>query len=121
MNAPDVKLGCVSNVFVRMMHFKEVGDIERGHTHDFDHVTLVGNGAIELTVDPDTDKAITAVFTAPQLVFIAKDKIHQLKALESNTVVCCIHGLREANKSGDILDPSMVPEEVHKSILAGLV
>ena len=121
MNAPDVKLGCVSNVFVRMMHFKEVGDIERGHTHDFDHVTLVGNGAIELTVNPDTDQAITVKFTAPQLVFIAKDKIHQLKALEPNTVVCCIHGLREDNESGDILDPSMVPEEVHKAVLAGLV
>jgi quercetin dioxygenase-like cupin family protein len=119
MNAPDVKLGCVANVFVRMMHFKEVGDIERGHTHDFDHVTLVANGTIELTVNPDTDQAITVSFTAPQLIFIAKDKVHQLKALQPNTVACCIHGLRDEND--DILDPSMVPEEVHKGVLAGLV
>ena len=121
MNAPDVKLGCVSNVFVRMMHFKEVGDIERGHTHDFDHVTLVGSGAIELTINPDTPEAFTTNFTAPQLIFIAKDKIHQLKSTQPNTGVCCIHGLREGNETGDLLDPSMVPEEVHKGVLAGLV
>jgi hypothetical protein len=38
--------------------------------------------------------------------------MHELVALEPNTVAYCIHALRLGNEVDDILDPSMVPEGV---------
>ena len=41
MSNPIVKLGSVANIYSRMMHFEKAGDIEQGHIHDFDHLTLL--------------------------------------------------------------------------------
>jgi hypothetical protein len=46
------------------------------------------------------------------MIYINKDSIHELEALEDNTVAYCIHALRDTDKSGDILDPSMIPKGV---------
>lgn len=101
MNGPLVKLSCVGNVFTRMMHFQKAGDIEEGHAHPFDHATLLSAGAIRLTVE-----GCTRDFQAPDLIFIEKNREHQLVALQDNTVVACIHALRD--EAGDILPESGV-------------
>jgi quercetin dioxygenase-like cupin family protein len=96
MIRPDVQLACVGNVFTRMMVFANAGDIEQGHAHPFDHATLLASGAIRLTVE-----GCARDFKAPILIYIPKDKKHELKALEANTVVACIHALRD--EAGTIL------------------
>jgi hypothetical protein len=103
---PKVELGCVANLFSRMMHFRHAGDIEHGHTHAFDHLTLLAAGALKVTVD-----GISTEFKAPHMIYIRKDKNHELVALADNTVAYCIHALR-TSAEGDILDPSMVPDGV---------
>lgn len=102
-DSPEVKLGCVANLFSRMMHFKKAGDTELGHTHQFDHLTLLASGSLKVTVDGNE-----STFNAPHMIYIHKDKIHELVALEDNTVAYCIHALRDKTTS-DIIDPSMVP------------
>lgn len=104
MSAPEIKLGLVANIFTRMMHFANVGDIEQGHTHDHDHVTLLSSGSLEVTVDN-----IATEFNAPQLIFISQGKKHQLKALSANTVAVCVHALRDDD--GMVLSPDMVPQQ----------
>lgn len=99
MSGPLVKLSCVGNVFTRMMHFEKAGDIEEGHAHPFDHATLLSAGSIRLTLE-----GCAKDFHAPDLIFIQKDKQHQLVALEDNTVVACIHALRD--EAGEILPES---------------
>lgn len=106
MSTPNIKLGCVANLFSRQMHFEKAGDIEHGHTHQFDHLTLLASGALKVVVD-----GIESVFYAPHMIYINKDKNHELTALEDNTVAFCIHALRDV-KTEDILDPSMVPNGV---------
>jgi quercetin dioxygenase-like cupin family protein len=106
MNQPTVHLGCVANLFSRMMHFAKAGDIEMGHTHQFDHLTLLAKGKLQVTVD-----GIASEFTAPHMIYIHKDKVHELKALTDETVAYCIHALRD-KETGDILDPSMIPAGV---------
>ena len=106
MNQPTVHLGCVANLFSRMMHFAKAGDIEMGHTHQFDHLTLLAMGKLQVTVD-----GVASEFTAPHMIYIHKDKVHELKALTDETVAYCIHALRD-NQTGDILDPSMIPAGV---------
>lgn len=107
MGNPEVQLACVANLFSRMMHFKKAGDMELGHTHQFDHLTLLASGSLQVTVDGKTSK-----FVAPHMIYIHKDKHHELVALEDNTLAYCIHALRDKNTT-EILDPSMIPAGVN--------
>jgi len=100
-----VAIALVSNLYVRAMTFERAGMCELGHSHTFDHLTLLATGSIRLTVD-----GVTTDFKAPHMIYIAKDKVHELEALEDNTVAYCVHALRKDNGSGDILDPSMIPK-----------
>lgn len=107
MSNPEVKIGCVANLFSRMMYFKNVGDMEHGHTHQFDHLTLLASGRLQVTVDGHVSE-----FSAPHMIYIKKDKMHELIALEPNTVAYCIHALRLGEGVDDIIDPSMIPEGI---------
>jgi len=104
---PEVYIGCVANMFVRQMHFKSKGDIEQGHKHNFDHLTLLASGKLLVEVNDDITE-----YTAPTMIYINKDVMHKLTALEDNTVAYCIHGLRDLEKSEDIIDPTMVPNGI---------
>ena len=115
MNSPEIKLGCVANLYSRMMHFKNAGDIEHGHTHQFDHLTLLAKGKLKVTVD-----GVASEFIAPQMIYIRADKNHELVALEDETVAYCIHALR-SKESNDILDPSMIPAGVNPLSLSNIV
>jgi quercetin dioxygenase-like cupin family protein len=77
-----------------------------GHTHQFDHLTLLAKGKLKVTVEGTVSE-----FTAPHMIYIHKDKRHELQALTDDTVAYCIHALRDKD-TGDILDPSMVPAGV---------
>lgn len=114
-NLPAISIGCVANLFSRMMHFKNAGDIELGHTHQFDHLTLLAKGGLKVTVD-----GVATEFTAPHMVYIRADKNHELIALENDTVAYCIHALRDKDNS-DILDPSMIPAGVSPLSIAAPV
>ena len=106
MNQPAVQIGCVANLYSRMMHFKTAGDIEVGHTHQFDHLTLLAKGKLKVTVEGNVTE-----FTAPHMIYIHKDKVHELEALTDETVAYCIHALRD-KETNEILDPSMIPAGV---------
>lgn len=104
MDQPQVKIGNVANLFVRMMHFEKEGDVEIGHTHSFDHLTLLAKGSLNVRINgQDT------LFVAPQMIYIKAELVHELTAKSDNTVAYCIHALRE-KETGDIIDPEFVPK-----------
>lgn len=86
------------------MHFKKAGDLEHGHTHPFDHLTLLAAGSLRVTVNGKTTD-----FHAPHMIFIKAEYNHELVALEDNTVAYCIHALRKGNGVDDIIDPASIP------------
>jgi len=103
MSQPIVQINCVSNLFARMMYFEKTGDKELGHTHAFDHLTLLAKGKLRVSINgQDTE------FQAPQMIFIKAELNHELTALTDGTVAYCIHALREP--SGDIIAPENVPQ-----------
>lgn len=106
-DTPKIKLGCVANLFSRQMHFQKAGDLERGHRHQFDHLTLLAKGSLRVTVNGKTTD-----FTAPHMIYIHAKHEHELVALEDDTVAYCIHALRDRNKIDDILDPASIPAGV---------
>lgn len=113
MDAPESHMACVSNLWVRMMHFKKAGDQNEGHEHNFDHITLLAKGSVEVDVEGQK-----TVFKAPHLIYITAGKRHFLKALEDDTIASCLHALRTGEREEDILDPSMVPAGVNPQTLA---
>lgn len=112
MSGPNIAVACVSNLYSRMMVFAKTGDIEPGHTHQFDHLTLLAKGRLRVFTG-DAEK----VFVAPQMIYIKKDIRHELTALEDNTVVFCIHALRSSEAAGDIISPEMQLSEEQKIAL----
>ena len=101
---PITKLTCVSNLWIRMMHFQKAGDHNEGHEHNYDHITLLSRGSVEVDVGGQK-----TVFKAPHLIFIAKGKSHYITALEDDTVASCVHALRTGEREEDILDPDQIP------------
>ncbi len=102
--APEVKMAVVSNVWVKLMHFKNPGDYIPGHIHNFDHMSLLSKGSVEVLTEGEV-----TTFTAPTLIYIRKGSRHQITALTENTVLSCIHALRDDQKSENIIPEDMIP------------
>jgi hypothetical protein len=100
---PAVTISCVSNIFIKQIHLQFAGDKEEGHAHLYDHLTLLASGKLRLTA-----LGTSTEFTAPHHIFIKAGVVHELEALEDNTVVHCIHGIRERGCE-DIVDPASLP------------
>ena len=104
MSNPVIAMGVCANIFARQIHFLNAGDTELGHKHEFDHLTLLAKGKVQVTVSGKQSE-----FTAPTMIYIRAELIHEITALTDNSVMYCIHGLRDAEKSGDLIAPEMVP------------
>lgn len=104
MAQPKIKIACVSNLYSREMIFEKAGDTELGHKHPFNHMTFLASGSLKV----ETELGVSE-FTAPKMIFIHKDYIHELTALVDNTVAYCIHALRNGDGIDDIIDEDMLP------------
>jgi quercetin dioxygenase-like cupin family protein len=89
------------------MHFEEVGSFEQGHEHTFDHLTLLASGKLSVEANGETTE-----YVAPTMIYINATVEHKLTSLMPNTVAYCIHGLRDTEKSDDIISPDMIPNGV---------
>ena len=109
---PNIKIMCISNVYTRLMHFQNAGDIELGHNHSFDHGTLVSNGSVLVEIlDTTTKEPVSQkIIESPNFVYIDKNKFHRITALEDNTVCACIHALRTIDE--EILEPDFFIEQL---------
>lgn len=105
MTAPKGKISVVANTWIKQMHFVKAGDMNDGHTHIFDHQTLLGKGKVRVTVNEKISE-----FTAPTIIFIRAGLKHQIEALEDDTICYCIHAIRDGERVEDIIDPSDIPE-----------
>ena len=92
-----------------MMKFNKAGCVEEGHKHYYDHATLLATGSLKVSVfDPvKTEYLEGVVYKAPTMIFIRKGLVHQLEALEDDTVAFCIHALKDEDEQ--IIDPGMIP------------
>ena len=104
MAYPTIAIGSVENLYSRMMHFKNAGDVEQGHAHQYNHLTLLAHGSLKVVVNGQETN-----FVAPNMIFIKEGEEHELTALEDNTVAYCIHALRTDSKENCIISPEMMP------------
>lgn len=100
----DIKI--VDNVFVKMMCLLRTGDTHNGHSHTFDHITLLATGRVLMKHDNGEQQ-----FVAPNLIVTPKGIHHQFIALEPKTTLCCIHAVRDGDEVDSIASPTITPEE----------
>ena len=115
MAHPQAKIVAISNVYTRLMHFVNKGDVEIGHSHTYDHATLLSSGSVlyEVLDKQDGNTVAAKEFKAPGYIFVEKDKFHRITALEDNTVCACIHALRTIDE--EIVDPSMFIQPLERT------
>jgi quercetin dioxygenase-like cupin family protein len=116
MSTPKTQLSLISNLWIKLMTFEQAGDVNEGHKHVFDHPTLLVKGSLEVDIE-----GVKTRFEAPHIVFIAREKVHTLTALEPGTVAACIHAIRDGDRHEDIVDPSMIPAGVNPNHLPEFV
>ena len=106
---PEIRISCLSNVYVRQMHYTKAGIVEVGHKHPYDHATLLATGTLQVQLyDSETEELLDPVeYKAPAMILIKKDFAHKLTCVEDNTIAYCIHALRDENET--IVDPEMFP------------
>jgi uncharacterized protein (UPF0218 family) len=102
---PVMEFAIVSNVWIKMMTFRKRGDTMAGHKHVFDHATMLSQGSLAVLVEGEE-----TTFTAPAIIFIERNKIHKLIAMEDNTVASCIHAIRDGEAIEDIVSEDMIPK-----------
>lgn len=89
-----------------MFYFSEIGDSTQGHAHVFDHITLLASGAVTMKHDNGTEN-----FTAPHLIVTPKGIAHEFIATQSNTVICCIHAIRDGVGVDDVAPQNITEQE----------
>jgi len=85
-----------------MMHFYYKGDTteSKGHSHVFDHITLLSKGSVLMEIMETGGSKIE--HKAPKLIVTPKNIAHKFTALEADTVLCCIHAIRDGNNVEDV-------------------
>jgi len=76
-------MGFFGNVWVRSMSFAEAGETYHGHTHQFDHMSLLTKGRVAVRV-----QGTWSEYVAPSFVEIRKDDEHEIVALEPSDWWC---------------------------------
>jgi dTDP-4-dehydrorhamnose 3,5-epimerase-like enzyme len=109
---PRTQINMIDAVWVRQMHFHKAGDTEYGHQHSHNHMTLLAKGSLKVTVDGKE-----SIFKAPHMIFIHKDCIHELVALEDDTLAYCVHAVRDKD-TGEIIEGLGIPDGV---VMEGLL
>jgi hypothetical protein len=104
MNKMD-DLGYFGNIWVRQNLLENVGDTNGGgHTHKFDHVSLLTQGKVSVEIEGYPAKE----FTAPTFIVVRKEHRHKFTALEPNTVWYCVFALRDLD--GEPIDELFDPQ-----------
>jgi hypothetical protein len=91
-------LGYFGNIWVRSHVYNDGQTNGGGHTHHFDHITLLAQGKVKVEVEGYTPK----IFAAPKFIVIKKEHKHRFTALEDNTIYYCVFALRDVD--GDVTD-----------------
>lgn len=89
------------NIFIRPNNLPVAGNATQGHTHNFDHTTIVFKGSVHVRAVKPDGTVIERDFVAPSHFLVLADVEHEITALEDNTVYWCVYSHRTAQ--GDVV------------------
>lgn len=121
-------LEVIGPLSIRRFSFAKICQVHRGHSHNYDHVTIVTQGRIKVKYQiPDGAEGESREFGPGDTVLIKAQVYHTVKALEPNTRYLCVfthrnqEGLGVEAYEGDPLEATHTADvELARPIL-GLV
>lgn len=93
VRAADV-LCYFGDVFTRVHGPHPAGHKHDGHTHTFDHQTLLVVGALRITARKGGVEMGTKEFRAPCPIVVRADTEHEIEVIEDGTVWICAFAVR---------------------------
>lgn len=100
------------NVFIRPTTMPRKGLACLGHTHNFDHTTIVFRGAISVKVTRPNGEEMTKEFKAASHFLVCADSKHEITALEDDTEFWCVYSHR--TPQGDVVQVATGFEEAYR-------
>jgi hypothetical protein len=92
------ELGYFGNIWVRQHILHKKDDASDGHKHNFDHITMLIKGSVQVEVEGHEPKQ----FKAPTFIVIRKEHRHRMMALEDDCWYYCVFALR--NLDGEVIE-----------------
>ena len=95
--ATSRRYGPFGNVFLRPMYFAGAGSVIQGHTHNYDHMTLIARGSVLAEFEWEGQKIERVYAADPHVVEICvkKNVRHKFTALTDDVVATCVYALRD--------------------------
>lgn len=84
------------NLFLRPNYLEKAGDKVDGHTHNFDHMTVVWEGRVKVNAVFPDGRTMTQEFGRSEHFLVKAEVAHEIIALEDNTMFMCIYAHRDA-------------------------
>ena len=88
------------NIYIRANNLAKAGDLCEGHTHNFDHTTVVFQGSVHVRGELPNGSVIEQDFHAPSHFLVKANVKHTITALEDVTVFWCVYSHR--TPQGDV-------------------
>ena len=104
---PVIMTSVVSNIYIKQQTFTHANSTSTTHVYAYDHLLLLTQGTLQVEVNSQITE-----FVAPKMIYIQAGQPHQLTAKTDNTLTYSVHALRNNDRSGDIIDPTQVPNGV---------
>lgn len=87
------------NVWAKTMIFHQAGDEKVGHIHDFDHLTVIGQGGFRVQRILLDGTENVEYHYAPAIIEVPQGEAHSLTALADNSLAFCIETTVVANQA----------------------
>lgn len=91
-------LGYFGNIWVRENILFGVGTKNTGHKHHFDHVSLLTQGSVRVSIEGHEPKE----FSAPTFIVVRKEHKHTFESLSDKVVWYCVFALRDFD--GEVIE-----------------
>lgn len=95
----------ISNLFVKLNWLRNAGDKMLGHSHTFDHVTLMlGKVWMRKGGEQDRHEGVKLLVTPAGIE-------HEFEAIDGPAILLCIHAIRDGDNEHDVAPPNITPEK----------
>lgn len=92
-------------VYIKQMALPLKGMLIKGHSHTYDHISLLSTGSVAMFSGGE----YLATYIAPTGILVPANKEHEFLALSDTTVLYCIHNTHDS--TFDLLEETLVVGE----------
>jgi hypothetical protein len=101
-----VKHYIAGGVYAKEWLAEGVGEAIQQHTHNYDHLSYLAVGQVEVVVDGEHP----TIYTGPTGINIKAGKAHRVTALTSDVVWLCIHAIPSDLRDTEMIEKTLISD-----------